>query len=142
MKGLLLIALVVLATTTAACASSGDEPVDDLTPSTTAPGQITTDSLVYDPATPDAELVVADDAGEEISTGETPAGELGRDGDTGEETSAPDDEKATVQDGTPNETRDPDVPVAKPTVPHANVVDGWPNQTRDPDVEIVMPQRH
>ena len=113
--------------------------MDDLTPSTTVPGRITTDSLVYDPATSDAELDIADDPGEEMSTGKTPAGELGRDGDTVEATSAPDDEKATVQDGTPNETRDPDVPVAKPTVPDANVVDGWPNQTRDPDVEIVIP---
>lgn len=115
MKSRAILLLVLSSLLVAACARSGDDPAEQ--PSPTAPAEVTSDSLAYDPAGSDEELTV-----EEESPGETgtPASEQSvptvapsPPDDPGE---APDpatgDAKVNVQDGTPNQPMDPEIPLS------------------------------
>jgi hypothetical protein len=131
MEKRLLMTSVILAMVASACASGGDVPAEDQAPSTTAPADLTADSPT--PGT--------DSPGEGLGMAEDPGEEFGAEGSSGgdPEQVYPPDNTANLQEGTPNETRDPEVAITRPTLPDAAFSDGWPSQPNYPDVEIVVP---
>lgn len=116
--------LLVFAVALVACAPTGDEPAGDPSPAVTTPTTSTSDSVSE---APDDGVIDEGDPIEQAGVG---------DGSVEEPDPAKaGDDKATVQDGTPNETRDPEVPLSElptPTLEHPK----YP----DPEPEIPPPR--
>ena len=122
----------MIALVAGACSPVSDEPAEVPTSSTTNLADITADTTAQETSAPSEELGKGDGRANNPSTADQPV--EGPDQENGGE------DQGMVQDGIPNEPRDPEVSITKPTIPDPNVADGWPNQTLDPDVEVVVPQ--
>lgn len=133
------LAAALLAAILAACAFPGEEPdspADDVQLSVLAASEVPAPSYsLQEEDAPPSDSVSNDGiSGEGGSVDEPSPAVSPKSGDD------------TVEDGTPNQTRDPDVVVTTPTEPRersgkgdSSVEDGIPNQTRDADVVITAP---